>query len=176
MLLTLQTFTRETIPAKFAKHYDTTQKRVGKLVLGDTGSTLYTIERPFISNPQAPDGFDAGMPYISSVPLGEYELVLRKSPSKGLQWHFFNPELGVMLEKSDCTDLDNDGNPTWQRFSTMFHIANFASNVHGCGGPGKRLHVFPSPHGLGVASSAVALKQLKEILDDGSQSHRLVIK
>ena len=147
---------------------------MGQLILGDSGQQLYTIERPFISNPDAPEGFDPGVPFKSSVPLGEYDLVLRKSPSRGLRWHFYNPDLGVQLEKADCTDLDDDGEPIWQRYSTMFHVANYVSNVVGCSGVGRRFHKFPDPNGLGVASSANATYALHAFLE-GSDKHKLRI-
>lgn len=173
MNVELITNTAETIPPQFAEYYNPDEKRVGRLVLGDV--TLFTIERPFVANPAAPEGFDPGVPFISAVPLGEYELVLRDSPAKGQQWHFHNPDLGVMLDKSDCTDVDEDGNPTWQRYSTMFHIGNFVTSVVGCAGVGMRLHQFAEPHGLGVAASGLGIYQLKEKLDP-KKTHRLVIK
>lgn len=172
----LETLDADSISPQFKDHYDITQKRISRLVLDSENKhvELFTIGLPFISNPDAPEGFDPGKPFVSSVCVGEYKMVQRQSPSKGLQWHFYNPDLGVYLEKSDCTDLDEEGQPIWQRYSTMFHIGNHVRNVLGCEAPGRRLHQFPDPDGLGVSSSAVALNLIKEHLK-GANTHKLVI-
>ena len=120
--------------------------------------TLYTIERPWIPNRVAPDGVGGGIPFESAVALGDYDLVLRASPSKGEQWHFYNPELHVYLEEDD---RDHE----WERYSTMFHVSNHVRNVVGCIGPGSVLYDFGGDDGLGVGSSGDALKHLKRYLD-----------
>jgi hypothetical protein len=164
----LKTFTPDTIAEQFQDAYDVEERRMGELVLGDTGVVLYTVERPFLANPRAPGVIDPGIPYESSVPLGEYELVLRDSPGRGGErWHFVNEDLGVYLEKEDTSE-------DWHRFSCMFHVGNYVTSVVGCAGVGMRLHDFKGDKGLGVAASRVAHSELMRVLS-GANKHRLVI-
>lgn len=167
MDLKLSTFTPDTISEEFQTAYNVEERRLGELVLGDTGITLYTIEKPFLANPRAPGVVDPGIPYQSSVSYGTYDVVLRDSPTKGKQWHFYNEELGVFLDKADTSE-------EWHRFSTMFHLANYVTDVVGCAGVGTRIYNFGGSHGLGVASSGKAMNQLHEALA-GSDHHRLII-
>ena len=160
----MKTITIHTLSGEEA-NYNVSEKRLGVMVVGR--KTLFKVERPFLPNATAPDGVGGGVPFQSSVPLGEYELVLRNSPSKGLQWHFYNPALHVYLEK-DAMEYD------WERYSTMFHIANHVKNVVGCCGPGMKLHNFGGANGLGVGQSGDALKYLKSYLD-GESAARLRI-
>lgn len=168
MDLKLSTFTPDTIADEFKAAYNVEERRLGELVLGDTGIKLATVEKPFLANPRAPGMIDPGIPYESAVPAGEYDVVLRYSPTReGKYWHFHNEDLGVFLEKSDTTE-------DWHRFSTMFHIGNYVSSVVGCVAVGRRIHDFGGDHGLGVASSAVAMNQLHEALASADH-HKLVI-
>jgi len=172
--LTQTQYNADTIPDQFASAFDPSEHRVSKLT--STGmQDLFVIERPWLPNPNAPAGLDAGLSNISAVPTGEYILFERDSPSKGLQWHFFNPQLAVYLDKSDCPDINPEtGDPESSRFSTMYHLANFVRNVEGCGGPGLRLHNFGGTDGLGVASSADGIIILKAHLS-GSKIAQLTI-
>ncbi len=141
-------------------------RTLGQLQVGD--KTLCTIEKPWVRNPEAPDGYGAGMRNVSCVPEGEYELVLRDSPSKGEQWHFVNQDLGVFLEWSENLE-------PWHRFSCMFHIANYVRQVEGCSGVGMRVFDFGAREGFGVASSAMGMHVLKEYLQ-GETRARLTIE
>ena len=127
----------------------------------DCDGILYTVEKPWLPNLMAPDEVGAGVPFKSCVPLGEYILVERDSPSKGMWWHFYNPDLGVFLDYEDCSE-------PWHRYSTMFHVANFVDDVVGCAGVGKRIHSFPRPGGrpkqIGVQSSAVGIAQFQQYM------------
>lgn len=137
--------------------------------------TLYTIERPFISNAM-PGKIDSGVPYVSSVPCGIYLLHMRDSPKHGQRWHYFNPQLGVYLDLEDCPDIDEStGRPIRSRFSTMFHSANHVAQVQGCTGAGKRLANFGSAKGLGVGSSRDATAILEDHLDGDTIAQLTVI-
>lgn len=160
--ITIQTMSGED-PA-----YDVTEKRIGKIEAEGLPFPLYTIEKPFIPNPDAPDQIGGGVPYKSAVPLGEYDLVLRDSPRHGEQWHFVNPDLHVYLEKDDREE-------DWERFSTMFHVANTASNVVGCIGVGAHVHDFGAVHGLGVSSSALGIHTLKEYLKGETKAKLIIV-
>jgi hypothetical protein len=160
----MKTITIHTLAGEEA-HYNVSVKRLGVMVVGR--KTLFTVERPFLPNTSAPDGVGGGVPFESSVPTGEYDLVLRNSPSKGRQWHFYNPALHVYLEQDDREH-------EWERFSTMFHVANHVKNVVGCCGPGMILHNFGGTNGLGVGQSGNALKYLKSYLE-GESAARLRI-
>jgi hypothetical protein len=161
----MKTLTIHTLSGEEAK-YNTSEKRLGVMVVGR--ETLFTIEKPFKPNVLAPDGVGGGVPFESSVPLGEYDMVLRHSPSKGVQWHFYNPALHVYLEK-------DDREYNWERFSTMFHIANHVDNVVGCCGPGLSLHNFGGTKGLGVGQSGKALKHLKAYLEGESKARLRIV-
>lgn len=166
MDLKLSTFTPDTISEEFQTAYNVEERRLGELVLGDTGISLATVERPFLANPRAPGVIDPGIPFESAVPVGEYHVVLRESPRHGEQWHFYNEDLGVYLTRADTSQ-------DWHRYSTMFHIGNFVSSVVGCVAVGTDIYDF-GEKGLGVSSSALAMNLLHESLA-GSDYHRLVI-
>ena len=119
-------------------------------------------------------------PFISCVPVGEYEMVLRESPSKGKRWHFFNPDKGIYLEKEDRPDQVGDKHPI-TRYSCMFHPANFWYDIEGCAGMGMGLTNFGSERpplkqqkGWGVTSSRNATSILETYLGDGPA--RLIIR
>lgn len=130
-------------------------RRICELFCGD--HTLYTIERPWIPNTDAPDGLGAGKPHYSCVPYGIYDLVLRKSPQFGEQYHLVNPELGVFLNPED---REHD----WQRYWCMLHPANFWYSVQGCIGPGKAMLDFGAESGWGVTGSVSALAIINDHL------------
>lgn len=141
--------------------YDESTRRLGNLIVGN--DTLCTVEKPFVPCLEAPDSIGGGKPFESSVPLGEYDLVLRESPSKGWQWHFVNPDLHVFLE---ADDREHD----WQRYSTMIHTGNYVRSVVGCIAPGRRIINFGDPDGFGVQSSAVAMRIIKDYLHGESEA------
>ena len=160
--LLLQTLSPDVIDFDF----DPAEKRVGVMVVGS--KALFTIEKPFIPNSEAPGGVGGGKPNVSAVPLGEYAMVQRKSPSKGLQWHFYNPALHVFLDWADMQY-------PWQRFSTMFHIGNYSRSVEGCCGLGVRLANFGGADGLGVSQSGAAMTYFNDFME-GETEARLIIK
>jgi len=127
-------------------------RTLGALQLGT--KTLYTIEKPW----RRAEGFPAGIPYESCIPKGEYLLIWRDSPSKGVRLHLVNPDLGVFLSKDQCSE-------PWHRFSCMFHTANYARNVEGCIGPGKSIHDFGPKNGWGVSTSAWSLSELETYVE-----------
>ena len=161
----MKTLTMHTLSGEEA-NYNTAEKRLSVMVI--SRQTIYTIERPWLPNQAAQDGIGVGVPFESSVPLGEYDLVLRQSPSKGLQWHFYNPDIGLYLTQAECSE-------PWHRYSTMFHVANYVRDVVGCAGPGYGLHDFGGSNGLGVSRSGDALKMLKAYLE-GEERAKLVIR
>lgn len=120
----------------------------GVLQLGT--KVLYTIEQEWTADDEHP----AGVPYESCIPTGKYRLVWRRSPSKGMRLHFVNEELGIFLEKADCTE-------PWHRFSCMFHAANYVRHVSGCIGPGRNISDFGGGDGWGVSSSNASLNDLE---------------
>lgn len=141
---------------------------------------LNVIERAWIGvqHPRPDEGHKLwSKPFQSCVPLGEYELVLRDSPAHGKRWHFVNEERGIYLEKSDCPDLDDEGEPVNTRYSCMFHPANYWRDVVGCAGMGMALvnfGMYGSQKGWGVSSSRAATAILEQYL--GSGPTRLIIR
>lgn len=150
----MKTVTIHTLSGEEA-NYDQATRRIGVMII--ERSTIFTVEKPWLPNTAAPDQVGAGIPFKSAVPIGNYDLIMRDSPSKGEHWHFYNPELGVFLEQTDCTE-------EWHRYSTMFHVGNFVRNVVGCAAPGLALRDWGGSDGLGVSSSARALQLLEGYL------------
>lgn len=151
----VKTLTMRILTSEECGHDDTT-RRIGSMVV--KRHAIFTIEKPWVPNPDAPDGIGGGVPFESCVPKGEYELVHRYSPSKqGNRWHFHNPDLHVYLGQSD---MEHD----WERYGCMIHIASMVQNVVGDIGPGLRMHDFGEQGGLGVASSAVAMDVISNYL------------
>lgn len=154
-ILTPKTLTMHTLSPEEG-NYDPSGRRLSVIVV--QREALFTIEQPWIPNVAAPDGVGGGLPNHSAVPLGEYDLVLRDSPTRGLQWHLVNTDLHVFLEKQDRQY-------SWQRYSCMLHTANYVKDVGGCIGPGLRLADIDGDGGVDVASSAAALLKIKQYLD-----------
>lgn len=149
----MKTLTMHTLTGEEA-NYDVATRRMSVMIVDR--ETLYTVERPWLPNLAAPNGVGGGVPNESAVPLGEYDLVLRNSPSQGWQWHLVNPELHVHLA---ADDRQHD----WERFSCMFHVANYVHQVIGCIAPGESLWE-SADHGLSVGHSGNALRVIKEYL------------
>lgn len=110
--------------------------------------TLRTLEREWIPGPHG-----CGAPNVSCLPAGEYELVWRESPSKGMRLHFRNEDLGVYVES-------HYREHPWQRFSCMFHPANYASDLAGCIAVGETFQDFGGK-GFGVGRSTLATRALE---------------
>jgi len=146
--------------------YDESTQRMGVMVLNR--KALFTIEQPWLPNLNAPDSVGGGIPYRSAVPPGEYDLVLRDSPSRGVQWHFVNTDLHVYLEKQDRKH-------DWERFSCMFHTANYVNDVGGCIGPGSSLADINADGTVDVANSGRALLAIKRYLDGESLARLRIV-
>ena len=109
------------------------------------------------------------LPFESCVPIGEYTLESRDSPSRGRRWHFVNDRLGICLEKDDCPSAE-------YRYSCMFHPANWWYDIQGCAGLGLGLADFGGEkRGWGVTSSRAATSILEQYLGDDNYA-RLIIR
>lgn len=134
--------------------YDPASRRMGLVMIGR--SLFYTIECPWIPYTYAPDGQGGGKPNESSVPVGEYQLVLRDSPTHGRRFHLYNPELHVYV-------FSEDREHEWERWGCMIHAANYVRQIEGCIAPG--LSLWPNEtEGLSVGSSQDALEAIEKYL------------
>lgn len=120
-----------------------------------------TIEQPWRG--VSDDGvtkYPFGQPSKSCVPVGEYKLVMRRSPRYGLAWHLVGD--GVTLENN------NRG-----RFACLFHPANWPYQLQGCVGLGSRRGFVMSRYG--VEGSKFALNKFERLLVS-HEKHHLVIE
>jgi hypothetical protein len=90
----------------------------------DDGTRLHTLERPWRAGPPG------GMPFVSCVPDGTYELVPHQRPNGDLVLALRNPDLGVYYEQADVPDAGG-------RYLILIHPANFVHQINGCLAPGK---------------------------------------
>lgn len=100
--------------------------------------------------------YNRNIPFKSSVPLGEYELVPINSPKYGETVALFNPDLNVYVgEKDRKNDTD--------RFACLFHKANRFDELQGCIAPGIDFGWIPinnkSPI-FGIRKSKLAFNEL----------------
>lgn len=109
---------------------------------------LYTVEKEWKNNE----------PFHSCIPAGTYDLKPHKSPKHGDCFALENPNVGVTIFGPS------------QRTHCLIHVANWASEVHGCIGVGLSFH----PSKWGVANSAKALAELKKKLN--GKSVKLIIE
>ena len=102
----------------------------GKLRDVSTGRDLaHTIEQPWKASRNSP----AGVPYVSCVPTGSYELIPFDSPKYGRTFLIANAALGVVPLAEDRVNI-------WDRFLCIaFHRGSFARNFQGCIGAGENL-------------------------------------
>lgn len=111
---------------------------------------LFTVEQPWVPNPDAP----GGKPFESCIPAGLYFLEPHSSDKYPDTWAMVNEGLGVS---------HYDKRPDVPRFACVIHIANWPRNVQGCIGVGMAL--VPSFQGHdGVQDSGVAMGKLRDLL------------
>lgn len=82
----------------------------------------YTIEQPYRDN----------RPFVSSVPVGEYDLKSFDSNKYGRVVALVNHDLNVYANKSEATE---DGD----RYACLVHAANWSHQLQGCIAPGKNI-------------------------------------
>lgn len=90
----------------------------------DDGTRLHTIERPW-----KPGGGPGGLPFVSCVPDGSYDLEPYLRPNGDQVLRLRNPDLGVY---GDETDVPAEGG----RYLVLIHAGNFVDDVVGCVAPG----------------------------------------
>jgi hypothetical protein len=131
----------------------------GKLIVGST--TLATIERPWIENP---NGALGGKPKESCIPDGMYRLSPHVRLSGEECWIIHNPELGVYR-------LPQDHEEGKGRDLILIHRGNWVTDFIGCIGPGMRRKPSVNPK-IGnieqaVADSGGAMLELRRLLGYG---------
>jgi hypothetical protein len=98
------------------------------------GRTIYTLERPWVPNPEGP----GGMHDASCVPDGDYTLrphISAKYPAPGV-WILWNQSLGVYQGPADIPPAQ-----PWGRFACLIHPANKVRELLGCTAVGMELAV-----------------------------------
>lgn len=99
---------------------------LGRLTLGDVdgnGTVLHTIERPWVP------GMPGGMPFVSCLPDGDYQLLPHVRPNGDYVLALRNPDLSVWYS---TRNVPAEGG----RSLILLHAANYASQVQGCIAPG----------------------------------------
>jgi hypothetical protein len=104
------------------------------------GLNLQTLELTWLPNPDAP----GGMPDLSCVPPGHYDLVLHDTPKHPRTFALVNPDLGVIHAPDPAYPA--------ARVACLIHIANVPAELEGCVGLGM------SATECEVSSSAAALQ------------------
>ena len=87
------------------------------------GQVLHTIERPW------KPGLPGGMPFVSCVPDGDYQLLDHVRPNGDHVLALRNPVLGVWYSTANLP-------PAGGRSLILIHAANYAEQVQGCIAPG----------------------------------------
>ena len=130
----------------------------GKLRLGN--EVLHTLERPWVA------GKRGGMPFVSCIPDGEYQILPHVRPNGDRVLALRNPEHGVYYEQSDVPD-------TGGRYLILLHAANYVEQVQGCIAPG--LSAIIHENRPMVTSSRTSMRKIMEWYDD-EKPETLVIK
>ena len=94
---------------------------LGRLYVGE--HVLHTLERPW--RPGSP----GGMPFVSCVPDGAYQLLPHVRPNGDFVLALRNPDLGVWYSTANVPD-------TGGRTLILLHAANRVDEVQGCVAPG----------------------------------------
>lgn len=131
----------------------------GRLVFGDWD--CWTIEQPWVRW-----NYPGGKPFDSCVPDGTYTLLPYLRPSGEQAFILVNPDLGVHFEKSDRPG----GNG---RYLCLIHAANYAADVEGCIGPGRKRLILEGK--IMVTDSRDTLRELRDVIG-WSDEHTLRIQ
>lgn len=118
--------------------------RAGSLV-------LFTLERPWIANPDGP----GGKPRESCVPDGGYTVRPHDSEKFPGTYALTNGSLGVYYQQRP------DGQ-TWGRTAILIHAGNRVADVIGCIAVGRSYRLLEGTHA--VLDSRRALEELRELL------------
>jgi hypothetical protein len=121
----------------------------GILRLGNLGTTLYTLERPWV--PEAP----GGAPSVSCVPAGVYKLIPHKRPNGDNVVALVNRGLGVYY-------LPNLRPSGVGRYLVLIHPANWVDQIEGCIAPGYGR--MSSSRGPMVTESKKAMKLVMDYI------------
>lgn len=113
-------------------------------ILSLPGSVLYTLELPWIDDPD----FPGGEPDRSCVPTGVYALALHDTEKHPKTFALVNEDLGVIHEP--------DASRPNARVACLIHVANFPNELEGCIGVGTATGTCT------VRSSRMALEEFKE--------------
>ncbi len=130
------------------------------------GVRVHMIERPWID-----DGTPGGKSYESCVPAGKYKLVPFKRPNGDQVYQLINEDLGVYALEADVPGDTRDEKKQNGRWLILWHRANEASEVNGCGAPGVGQYWDEGTPKVGP--SRVAMQRLRNVL--GEEEHTLEI-
>ena len=87
------------------------------------GQVLHTLERPWLP------GLPGGMPFLSCIPDGEYQLLPHVRPNGDYVLALRNPDLSVWHSTANVPESGG-------RSLILLHAANYASEIQGCIAPG----------------------------------------
>ena len=112
----------------------------------DEETRLHTLERPW--RPGAP----GGMPFVSGVPDGSYELLPHVRPDGTAVFALRNPDLGVYYERGERPDAG--------RYLILIHSANYVEQVQGCIAPGISSVIYENR--VMVTNSRQAMQMIRD--------------
>lgn len=133
---------------------------LGELVLGSL--TLFTLERPWIPNP---DG-KGGLPRLSCVPDGAYTILPHNSERFPRSYALVSDEHGVYYQ-------EKPQGQSWGRTAILLHPGNKVIDVIGCIAPGMRQGIMEGHHWL--FESHNAMDHIRSLLGR-KDNHTLTIR
>lgn len=138
---------------------------LGRLHVGNLD--LFTLERPWIQNPEGPGGALS----VSCVPDGTYAIQPHNSLKHPNTYALTNELLGVFYQATppECGPVDAR---LWGRTTILMHVGNTVEDVIGCIASGQRCSVVNNK--FSVFESGAAMASLRALL--GSDNHSLIIR
>ncbi len=121
-------------------------------VLTHNGETLHTIERPWLP------GLPGGLPFVSCVPDGRYQLLEHVRAGGDRVPAMRNPDLGVYYSERS---VPSEGG----RYLCLLHSANWVRQVQGCIAPGISAGIAEDVHR--TYSSRVAMRSIMRWFNGG---------
>ena len=137
------------------------QATIGRLLLPGVPFALWTIERPWIPNLEAPATAvygGGGTPRVSCVPDGLYRLTPHASER--------HPGTFQLVNEGNFVYRDTlPAGQSWGRTGILIHAANQADELEGCIAPGSQVVIYDNRPTLLMSSAA--MDTVRSAMSDG---------
>lgn len=130
------------------RHCYSDEHTLGRLYAG--AHVFCTLERPW--RPGAP----GGLPFVSCVPDGTYNILPHVRPNGDRVFALRNPDCGVWYTKTNVPDSGG-------RFLILAHAANYVHEIQGCIAVGMGSAVVDGR--TMVTNSRAAMRELMAVVD-----------